>query len=1241
MEKRKRSWWKWVLGALGTLLVVFLLAAFTLPFWLPLVLRPSLTKYGLEFGNYEHVGYSRFVLHDLHTSREKFDLSVSRAEGFLPYSWYSHARKVGTNAPPSFLEINGWKVVLKKTEQKKTTPSIDVYPLFKKAESELTLARKWLPKAVLLNGIIQVREKIYSISTITWDRGKLDADGTWPETQVPMELKGNLTGTVPYQLSYAMNPIDLRFRLQLFETNNGLGSKTVAFWKGNRADVNAQFGRTGMLPESADVKASNLQFPGELLKLDDYEQVTGNLSATWKTNRYTVKATAHGEPSSGSARQLPPVDLNLTAEGDTNVVTIQRLKAESPGLNLALQNPVEVSLKGKLLSSNAQAKVSADLGNVPMTKAQGHIEAELTANPSDDRFPEILLSAKGHDLVAKKFHAEQARVSGKVVWPTLTNFTAELQFATNSIVHLDAAADLQERKIYRGDLKMSGPLPPGFISTNISFSDLNLEAHLSGSLTQLTHSAKLSLNHLQAPQLALLNLDVEWSAQMLKFDQLRLRAQAGPANLFLAGSGESTDTATNLVIKQLTLKKGDEEYLGLAKPFAISLLAPTNRTTAAPEIKLEPLVWAGTNRMLMIAGDVLWPEMANLQFAATNINPDLFQFFVKRSLSGLDLTHLASDLRWNGDSLLGSINGEFSVQHSTFKRITARLGLHVETNQVALSDLNISTAAGEVLRANGTLPVTVHPLSKTNRVAIHQNEEITFAARSSPNPEFWETIADMAKVRLIDPQIGLQINGTARKPKASLDLTAAEMRLRQTNRELPKVEKIQASLSLNEQRLRIKQFQFLAEGQPFRATGAIELGENFWTSRREEIRNYVLDHADLQVQATNLAIGPFVRFFPKYAAPEGFANIDVEIKPGRQLAGGITLSNLTTRPIPKIGTIENINAELALNGRTVDLKTLNALIGGERLNIAGVIDLAKEKLVDGYPAIKLTIKGKNIPLARNPDVILRSDLNLVVSNEKTNPPVVTGMVNLRDSFLMKDISMLTQEHVTKPSRRPPYFSIETEPIDKWMLNVRVRGINFMRVNSPFFQGAVSADFKVEGTMKEPVALGEATIPSGLILFPFANLNVKQGLISLTADNPYVPKVFFTAGARTFGYDITMEAEGTAAQPVVKFTSVPALTSEEIVLMLTTGELPRHDFTFSNEQRAGKLAMFVGKSLWSKFKGGEGGAERLTINSGEDISEQGKQTYRVEYKLTNKWSLVGEYDRFGDINAGVKWKLYSH
>ena len=93
-------------------------------------------------------------------------------------------------------------------------------------------------------------------------------------------------------------------------------------------------------------------------------------------------------------------------------------------------------------------------------------------------------------------------------------------------------------------------------------------------------------------------------------------------------------------------------------------------------------------------------------------------------------------------------------------------------------------------------------------------------------------------------------------------------------------------------------------------------------------------------------------------------------------------------------------------------------------------------------------------------------------------------------------------------------------------------------------------------------------------------------------------------------------------------------------MITAGELPKRETTFSTQQRAGRLALFLGKSVLSKFTSDEGGAERLTITSGENVTEQGKPTYSIEYKVAKDVSIVGEYDRFGAWNAGVKWRVYS-
>jgi hypothetical protein len=51
-------------------------------------------------------------------------------------------------------------------------------------------------------------------------------------------------------------------------------------------------------------------------------------------------------------------------------------------------------------------------------------------------------------------------------------------------------------------------------------------------------------------------------------------------------------------------------------------------------------------------------------------------------------------------------------------------------------------------------------------------------------------------------------------------------------------------------------------------------------------------------------------------------------------------------------------------------------------------------------------------------------------------------------------------------------------------------------------------------------------------------------------------------------------------------------------------------------------------------------DRLSLRSGEEVSETGQPTQAIEYQLDKRWSVYGEYDRFNQFNAGLKWRLYS-
>jgi translocation and assembly module TamB len=203
----------------------------------------------------------------------------------------------------------------------------------------------------------------------------------------------------------------------------------------------------------------------------------------------------------------------------------------------------------------------------------------------------------------------------------------------------------------------------------------------------------------------------------------------------------------------------------------------------------------------------------------------------------------------------------------------------------------------------------------------------------------------------------------------------------------------------------------------------------------------------------------------------------------------------------------------------------------------------------------------------------------------------------------------------------------------------VSGGRFMRLRTPVFNGVASARFRLGGTLGEPRAIGEVVIDEGQVTMPFASFTVKQGMVRITEENPHELTLFLRATGRRNGYELAMEITGTAEAPSIVFTSSPALDSDQLLMMVMTGAAPANGIAYSNTQRFARLGAYVGQSLLGNFGGNAATADRLTITSGETISQQGRETYDVEYKLADRWKLVGEYDEFDDYNVGLKWRFY--
>ncbi|HRJ47664.1 MAG TPA: isoleucine--tRNA ligase [Opitutaceae bacterium] len=209
----------------------------------------------------------------------------------------------------------------------------------------------------------------------------------------------------------------------------------------------------------------------------------------------------------------------------------------------------------------------------------------------------------------------------------------------------------------------------------------------------------------------------------------------------------------------------------------------------------------------------------------------------------------------------------------------------------------------------------------------------------------------------------------------------------------------------------------------------------------------------------------------------------------------------------------------------------------------------------------------------------------------------------------------------------------------WPLAVEVRGQRALRARTPVFHGTASAQFNLGGTLGDPRAVGELTVDEGRIFFPFATFAVQRGSVQLRESDPYTPVLNLHATSRRQNHELRLALTGAPDNPSLAFTSNPPLDPSAVLLLVMTGQTPASQFGLEQGgRRLTQLGAYVGRGIFRSL-GGAGDASRLEIVSGERISQQGRETYTITYRLDDRWSLIGEYDEFDSYNATVKWHVY--
>ncbi len=1226
-----------ILLVLLSVVLVLALAIAAMPLWLSWALPPIAKRFGATYASYHRVGYQQFELSNFTLTNGPTHIDAGDVHGFIPTVWlWKHFTGARDG---NFLQVQTWKYesVPTKSSSGGTGEPASAENIFHQLQTIAATLRDWLPNAKLEDGTVVIDQQNLKIDNASWTNGVLTANLSLSNLP-PVSVSAATAQSGPWTLHIDSEPEKFHSVLSINERDGKLTASGRADWMANRVDIAAAFPSRGFVPETASVRAGALKVPARLLGLEEYGDIDGNLQADWQTNHFNVQLTAQ---TASPSTNLPPLNLELRASGDTNAARLEVVKISIPALQAELATPIAVGFRPPYLSQPATLNLAADLDQQHWFVGQGKLTGQAVVYPAE-KIPRVSFTLAGRGIATTSITSSNLAVEGELTWPTVDLKNVRVELDDKSTVSLSGQYDIAQKIVRNGHLDSSGTFGGQFLPAGYSFGSASVTGQFEGPLAAITNSAHAQVKEFRAPHLNAVDADVAWSGEGLNFSSAQIALKAGQSSLLLRGSGRLERGDEHLTLAAFELSESNQVTLHLEQPVQITLTtnaqAPTNSTW---DLGIAPMSLTGDGLQVRLAGDVSWPQRGMIQCEAHGLDARLLHDFIPQANTHAVLNDLDFAGGWTNGPVAFQLTADATVETKEKFPFSGNAKLSGGKDGILIEQFSVSSATQIVSRAEGMFPVSFDPTRKDGIMQIDTAAPLKLHAFTDPKSILWEKIAEVTGLHLQEPNLSADLEGTWGAPKGQVVLQVRHVDLLGLHL-IPTVDNVDLLAVMDRATARISRLNFEVEKQPVNITGQIPLGDSFWADLRHQQHLPDWRQASGRLVIANAQLAPFVPLLPPIFSPQGTASADISLEPGGNFSGQLSVTNARTHPIESIGPIRNIQLLARLDGRQLRLENASGEIGGQRVNVDGNMELNEQLWhTNGIPRFQVHLSGTNVPLARNPSVLLRADVDLAATNSGTEIPTVSGKVKLRDSLFLADLRTLVPQHTASARVRPPYFSVEVEPWAQWRLKVNVQGDSFLRVQTPLFRGKVSTVMTLEGTLKDPLALGQVKIDSGsYVSFPFSSLDVKQGFVSLTSEDPYRPTLFVTAESRRFGYDVKMEATGPVDEPVVQFSSVPGLSSEEIVLMLTAGEAPHGlGVTTSNQQRASGLALFVGKNLLSDYGFG-GGEDRLTFRSGEEISESGRTTYNVEYKLTDKLSVIGEYDKFDQYNLNIKYKIYS-
>lgn len=309
-----------------------------------------------------------------------------------------------------------------------------------------------------------------------------------------------------------------------------------------------------------------------------------------------------------------------------------------------------------------------------------------------------------------------------------------------------------------------------------------------------------------------------------------------------------------------------------------------------------------------------------------------------------------------------------------------------------------------------------------------------------------------------------------------------------------------------------------------------------------------------------------------------------------QLTGVVRANKLTYENMQYGTRLTNLAVRGRFTNDRLQVESLTANAGNGTVSASGFVSLSSDQ---GFP-VQLGIDMDNAQLARGSDLEARASGQIQVVNGANQQPTISGRINLPETryrFVRQgsaEIATLTGVR-RKPALGRERITGSPEPMESlpanWNLDVQVQADNKVYVSGMGLESEWAADIRIGGTSGAPRITGGVRLVRGTLGFAGRSFDLEEGVLTFNGGDMTNPDLRIVAIGDVEDVAMTITITGSAGNPQIAFSSVPALPQDELMARILFGSSVGELSTMQAVQLAASL---------NSLRGGGGGLNPLGV-----------------------------------------------